>query len=82
MDSPPPSYYEQDIVPCFECHSVPCIDGQIDGIDGDGRETSDECPCGCHKEERAEADADDREFEERRDDPAAFEPRICEREGA
>ena len=45
----PPGYYDPpEDSPCYECHQAPCIDGKVDGRDGDGRETSDECLCRCH----------------------------------
>jgi hypothetical protein len=33
---------------CLDCSDAACVDGMLDGRDGDGRETSDICNCPCH----------------------------------
>jgi hypothetical protein len=45
----PVGWFSNPEIDCDDCVLIGCIDGQIDGLDGDGRETSDQCPCPHHK---------------------------------
>lgn len=58
--NPPPGYYDEPLGGgCLECADACCIDGVLEGRDGDGRETSDDCTCKCHDFEQNKADAEE-----------------------